>query len=165
MNWIDVAILAVIALSAFISLLRGFVREALSLAAWVLAFWVALKFAHELAALAWMVDWVHSPSARTIVAFATLFVATLLVGALVNYVVGQLIRKSGLSGTDRMLGVFFGIARGVVLIGILVLLAGLTQLPREAWWQQSILLTHFDTLAAWMGHFLPADVRSNFVYQ
>lgn len=164
MSWVDAAILVMIVLSAVISLMRGFVREALSLAAWVLAFWIAISFAHRLAALAWLSDLIHSPSARLIVAFAILFLLTLVAGALVNYLVGQLVRKSGLSGTDRMLGMVFGIGRGIALVGILVLLAGLTQLPQETWWHDSLLLKYFETLAVWMKHFLPADVQSNFVF-
>lgn len=165
MNWIDVAILAIIALSAMISLMRGFVREALSLAAWILAFWVAIEFAHRLAAVGWMADWLKTPSVRLSVAFAALFLLTLLAGALVNYVVGQLVRKSGLSGTDRLLGVLFGVGRGAMLIGVLVLLAGLTHLPQESWWHDSLLLKYFEELAAWGKHFLPADVQHNVVFK
>jgi membrane protein required for colicin V production len=164
MTWLDVAILVIIALSAMVSLMRGFVKEALSLAAWILAFWVAISFAYPLAALDWLVAQIPSPTARISVAFASLFLLTLLAGALVNYLVSQLVRKSGLSGTDRMLGIIFGIGRGVVLVGILVLLAGLTQLPKETWWKQSLLMEHFQVLALWMKGFLPHDVAQNFVF-
>jgi len=164
MNWVDVAILFVILLSAMISLMRGFVREALSLAVWILAFWIALSFGHKLAALQWMADLIHSPTARIVTAFGSLFLLTLVVGALVNYIVGQLVKKSGLSGTDRMVGMVFGIGRGIALVGVLVLLAGLTELPKETWWQQSVLIKNFETLAVWMKDYLPADVQSNFKF-
>lgn len=161
MNWVDLAILALIAVSAVVSLLRGFVREALSLVAWVLAFWVALTFTARLAATPWMMAQIESNTVRAGVAFAALFLATLLVGVLINVLVGQLVRKTGLSGTDRIVGALFGIGRGIVVVGILVLLAGFTQLPTEPWWQNSALLPQFQSLALWMKDFLPADMQAN----
>ena len=163
MNWVDFAILIIVLLSSVISLLRGFVREALSLTNWVLAIWVSISFAHNLASL--LKDSIDSPNVRVSVAFGILFLSTLIVGALVIYLVTQLVRKTGMSGTDRMLGVIFGVARGVMVVGILVLLAGLTGLPKESWWNESMLLPHFQNLAIWIRDFLPPDVAKNFVYK
>jgi len=161
MNWLDVAILVLIALSAVISLMRGFVREALSLAAWILAFWVALTFASRLAAMPWMSAQIDSPTARISAAFIALFLLTLVVSALINFVIAQLVSTTGLRGTDRLVGAVFGVARGVALVGVLVLLAGFTQLPRERWWEESLLLPQFEAVAVWMKAFLPADVQAN----
>ncbi len=163
MNWIDIAVLAIVVLSAVISLWRGFVREALSLTNWVLAIWVSISFAHDLSGL--LENSIRSPNVRLSVAFGVLFLATLIIGALVIYLVTQLVRKTGMTGTDRMLGVIFGIARGIMVIGILVLLAGLTGLPKEPWWEQSALLPYFQDLAVWIRGFLPADVAGNFVFK
>jgi len=138
MNWLDIAILAIIALSALISLVRGFVREVLSLVVWVAAFWIGIRFAEPLSL--YLVDYIASPSARLGAAFAVLFVTTLLLGALVNYMAGQLVGRTGLTGTDRFIGVFFGIARGVLVIAVLILAAGLTALPAERWWQESVMV-------------------------
>lgn len=159
MIWIDYVILGVIGLSTIISLVRGFVREALSLVVWVFAFWVAWTFFRELA--------VHLgvfsvPSVRLGVAFAILFIATLIVGALVNYLIGQLVDKTGLSGTDRLIGMLFGAARGALLIAVLVLLAGLTPFPEDPWWQESRLLGHFQELATWLKGLLPEDIGERF---
>lgn len=161
MNWLDVAILVLVALSAVISLMRGFVREALSLVAWILAFWVALTFASRLAATPWLSAQIDSPTARISTAFIVLFLVTLVVSALINFVIAQLVSRTGLSGTDRLVGAVFGLARGVALVGVVVLLAGFTQLPRERWWNESMLLPQFESLAVWMKSFLPADVQSN----
>jgi membrane protein required for colicin V production len=162
MVWIDVVILVIIALSAVISVIRGFVREALSLAAWILAFWVALTFSGDLAAL--FSKHISTPSVRMIAAFAILFIVTLLLAALVSHFAAQLVKKTGLSGTDRMLGVIFGIARGVVIVALLVLLAGLTPLPADPWWKESIFIVHFQTIALWILGFLPPDIASNFKF-
>jgi len=94
---------------------------------WGLAFWVALTFSEALAGL--LINIFHTPSLRTIAAFGILFVITLMLGALVNYLIGQLVDKTGLTGTDRILGLAFGFARGTLLITVLLMLARLTPLP------------------------------------
>ena len=162
MIWVDYGILIIVALSALISVMRGFVREALSLAAWVAAFWVAFSFHQHLATL--FVDHIEAPSIRLISAFALLFVVTLVLCAIMNNLVAKLVEKSGLSGTDRMLGVLFGIARGAVVVAILVLMAGLTPLPADPWWKESIFIVHFQSMAIWLRDFLPPDIAANFQY-
>ncbi len=163
MNWIDVAILIIISLSAVISLFRGFVREAVSLATWVLAFWVAISFSDKMAPL--FESMIESPTIRLTVAFASLFLITLIAGALVNYLIGQLVQKTGMGGTDRMLGIIFGIGRGIVIVGVLVLLGGIPPLFEEVWWQESMLIKHFQDMAIWMRDFLPPDMAKNFVFK
>ncbi len=137
MNWLDYAILAIIAVSALISLVRGFVREVLSLIVWVLAFWVGIRFSQPLSEH--LVDYIASPTLRLGTAFAALFIVTLILGAIINYMAGQLVSRTGLTGTDRFIGVLFGIGRGVIVVAVLMLAAGLTALPREPWWQESLL--------------------------
>jgi membrane protein required for colicin V production len=160
LNWVDYTIIGIIAVSAVISIVRGFVREVLSLVAWVAAFWVALTFSHRGAE--YLTDYVQNPSVREATAFVVLFLATLLIVALVNYFIVQLVEKTGISGTDRFLGMIFGLARGVLIVALLVLLAGLTSIPKEPWWNQSTLLDHFVSLAVWIRDYLPADVAQNF---
>src|SRR5690606_34792426 len=123
MNWADWTIVAILVLSALISVKRGFVREALSLATWVAAILVAMIFGGRLAIL--LVDHIDTPSLRELVAFTLLFVGTLLVGALVNYVISTLVKVTGLSGTDRLLGMCFGLARGAIIVmALLIFLPG-----------------------------------------
>ncbi|MDN5869373.1 MAG: CvpA family protein [Nitrococcus sp.] len=141
MNWLDYVFLGVIAVSAAISLMRGFIREVLSIVVWVAAFWISLRFAPPLAVF--LNDYLQSPTLRLLVAFAALFIAVLLLGALVNYLAGTLVGKTGLRGTDRVLGMVFGGLRGVLVVALLVLMAGLTSVPRERWWQDSVLAAHF----------------------
>ena len=162
MIWVDYTILAVIGLSALISLMRGFVREALSLAGWILAFWVALTFTRELADL--LPASISVPSARLAIAFLSLFFLALLLAALVNFLAVQLVEKTGLSGPDRLLGAGFGIARGAVIVAILVLLAGFTAVPRDPWWRSSVLIPQFQQLALWIRGFLPPDIAAQIRY-
>jgi membrane protein required for colicin V production len=148
MIWVDIVIPGIIAISALFSLMRGFVREALSLLGWLAAFWVALTFAKEFADL--LLTGISTPSVRVVVSFTILFVVTLVVAALVNRLAGSLVSKTGLTGTDRMIGMIFGIARGVVVVSVLVLLAGMTTMPQDPWWQQSVLIDVFQKLALWL---------------
>ncbi len=163
MTAVDYAIIAIIILSAILSIVRGFVREALSLAGWILAFWVALSFGRDLAV---MLDGrIEDPSVRVVLAFVALFLAALLLTALVNVLAGQLVDKTGLSGTDRILGVVFGTIRGAVIVAILVYLGGFTPVPQYAWWSKSYLIHHhFEGLAFWLRGFLPPDMAIQLSY-
>jgi membrane protein required for colicin V production len=146
-SWVDWAIIAIIAISSLISLSRGFVKEALSLLTWIIAGVVAWMFGGALSQH--LGEFIETPSARVIAACAILFIVTLLVGALVNYLIGELIRVTGLSGTDRFLGMVFGAARGGLLVVVLIGLLSLAPVQQDPWWQQSTLLPHFLLVADW----------------
>ncbi|AYC33525.1 CvpA family protein [Pseudomonas cavernae] len=146
-TWVDWAIIAVIVVSSLISLKRGFVKEALSLVTWIIAGVVAWMFGGALAQH--LTEFIDTPSARVIAACALLFVVTLLVGALVNFLIGELIRVTGLDGTDRVLGMVFGAARGALLVVVVVGLLSLAPVQQDPWWQQSSLLPHFLMVADW----------------
>ena len=162
MGWFDIAILAVILISALISLVRGFVKESISLATWLIAGFIALTYYLVLADL--LIPYIESPTLSQAVAFAILFITTLIVGAIINYMISQLVSKTGLSGTDKALGVIFGAARGVLIVAMIVLFAGLTPMPAEAWWQESMMVEHFLNIAMWIKDLLPADVANRFTF-
>lgn len=163
MIWVDYFILAIVTVSALLSLWRGFIKEALSLVSWVAALWVAMLFFDDLSR--YLAQWIETRSVRGAVAFATIFVGTVIAGSVVNYLVGKLVEKSGLSATDRALGVLFGVARGVVIVAVLVMLAGLTAVPQDAWWNESLLLAHFQDMALWLRSFLPASIAENIQFE
>lgn len=146
-NWVDALILAVILISSLISLSRGFVKEALSLVTWIVAGAIAWMFGGSLAHH--FQPYIDTPSVRVIAACGLLFLVTLLVGALVNYLLTQLIRATGLTGTDRLLGMVFGAARGLLLVVILVGLLSLAPVQHDIWWKQSTLIPHFLLIADW----------------
>ena len=162
MIWIDYAILAIIGLSVLISVWRGFTKEALSLAGWIIAGVVAFNFAVNLEVM--LESYIEVPSLRYPVAFAILFIATLFFAAFINHLVVQVIKKTGLSGTDRMVGIFFGVARGCMVIALLVLVAGLTALPQDPWWNESQFMHYFQDMAIWLRQFLPADFAKKIQY-
>jgi membrane protein required for colicin V production len=152
-TWVDWGIVGVICISCLISLQRGFVKEALSLLTWIVAGVVAWMFGGALAEH--LVEFIEIPSLRVIASCTILFVATLVLGALVNYLIGELVRVTGLSGTDRFLGMVFGAARGALLIVVLVGLVSLApQVEQDHWWQNSILIPHFLMVADWSKAFI-----------
>ncbi len=147
LTWVDWVIVGIVIVSSLISLKRGFVKEALSLVTWVIAGVVAWLFGGALSQH--LTEFISTPSVRVIAACGLLFVATLLVGALVNFLLGELIRVTGLSGTDRFLGMVFGAARGGLLVVVLVGLVSLAPVHQDAWWQESSLVPHFLMVADW----------------
>ena len=162
MIWIDYAILSIIGISALISILRGFVKEALSVLGWIVALWVAFTFCTE--AAKYLQDYISVSSVRTAAGFLVLFVSCLIVAGIVNYLAGKLVAGTGLSGTDRMLGVVFGVARGALIVSVLVLLAGYTEVPKDLWWTQSMFIKHFQPLAVEVRALLPAEIASGIAY-
>lgn len=159
---VDYIILGIIALSAIISLFRGFVKEAFSLFIWISAFWLSWTFFRDLAAF--LIQWISLPSARLGISFAIIMIVVLIIGGIIGYLLSKLVEHTGLSGTDRLLGVFFGVARGVVIVAILILLAGLTPVPEDPWWSESLLIGHFQEISVWLRDLLPEDIAQYFSY-
>ncbi len=161
MSWFDLVIIVIIIISALISLVRGFVKESISLASWLVAGFIAFRYFTPLAGL--LEPYIESPTIQTGTAFSILFVCTLIIGATVNFMASHMVAKTGLSGTDKSLGMVFGAARGVLIITMLVLLAGLTPMPNETWWQDSATVEYFAEIAIWIKEILPQDVAGQFV--
>ena len=157
---LDYVIVGFIILSMIIGLWRGFLREAISLLSWVAAFVVAFLFVED--AAAFLQPYVAIPTVRTILAFGGLFVATLVLGGLINLLVSQLVKVTGLSGTDRLLGVVFGLLRGIAVVAALLLAVSLTPLPETPWWQTSTLIPYFEPLVSWLRELLPPELLNFF---
>lgn len=160
MTVVDVIILVVICMSALFSLMRGFVKEAISLSTWIIGVWVSATFASRMAEI--LPIGVESEAVKQAIGFAVLFLLTLMVGALVNYMVGQIVKKTGLSGADRLVGVGFGFVRGIFIILAFVFVAGMTPLPELEWWQTSYLLERFEGMAVMLQDYMPGNVNVSF---
>lgn len=146
---VDWIIVVIIGVSTLLSLLRGFVREALSLASWGVAFFVAVAFHDQLMeALTGLVD---KPYIRDIAAYVILFGGALIAGSIATHLIAALVQKTGLSSTDRLLGMIFGAARGAVVVTALVILLPklLEGVERDLWWQQSLFIPQFQMMQDW----------------
>ena len=163
MIWIDYAIIGLISISLIIGFFRGLIREAFALVTWGVAGWVGFNFCLPFATF--LESYITDTNARIATAFVLLFILTLIVGALINKLLGALIKKTGLTGTDRLAGLIFGIGRGMIIIILLVMLAGLTPIPESSWWQESQLLPHFQVLAVWLKTHIPDGIADYLNFQ
>jgi membrane protein required for colicin V production len=144
-SWIDYLIIATCAASAAFGIWRGFVKEAIALATWLVAILLAWQ-------ASWIVEerlgeWSAAPELRVWAARAIVFIAVLVIGGLLAWLMRGLIRRSGLSGTDRSLGAIFGLARGVLLVGLLAIVVGLAELEGESWWSEARLRPFSEQVA------------------
>lgn len=139
MNWADWAIIVILTLSSVISLARGFIKEALSLVIWVAAMVIANVFSNRLEPL--FTNIIETPSLRTMAAFAAVFLAVLLLGALLNFALGMVVKATGLSGTDRLIGMLFGFVRGLFIVMLLLIYL---PVKNDPWYAQSTLIPYFS---------------------
>lgn len=160
MTVVDVVVIFVICLSALFSLIRGFVKEAISLTTWIIAIWLAATFAPKLAAV--LPFSIESEAVRQAIGFGVLFVLSLMLGALINMLVAQVVKKTGLSGADRVFGVFFGVLRGGLIVVVFVVIGGMTPLPEADWWQSSLLLEWFESVAIVIQGYIPEDLSLSY---
>ncbi len=161
--WVDYTIAGILLFSAVIGLLRGFIKEAFGLLTWIVALSLATRYCHEFSAL--FQNTITSPVARIGLAFTGLFIATLILGRLIGFLLSQLLEKTGLSISDRLLGMGFGMIKGAVLVAILVMLAGLSALPGDPWWKQSQLIPPFQSLAVWLKDHVPSKLTDYIKYR
>jgi membrane protein required for colicin V production len=156
-NGLDLLILSILGISALLSLFRGFVSEVLSLCFWILSFWLASRLAAPVSTF--FVDIVKSPTAQLSFAYIVLLLGFGALGGMLIWLIRRFLHSTGLGPTDRMLGLLFGAARGVVIVVALTLLGRFTSMPQDPAWAASRLLPHFDRLAQQSTVWLPSTVR------
>jgi membrane protein required for colicin V production len=161
LNGFDYVILGVIALSALIGVVRGFVREVFSLISWILAFWLAFTYAS--AASVYFETYLDASTLRIAAAFTILFVGSLIVLTITSFLIYRLLSISGVSGSDRMLGAVFGLCRAAAIVAGFMLVAGVTPLPEEPWWRESMLMKYFQPLTLLLRDLLPSAVSEQLI--
>jgi membrane protein required for colicin V production len=163
MTLFDLAVIAIIGLSVLLSVIRGLVREVLALAAWAVAFFAANVLATQVSQ--WMPQALESEELRLLAAFGCVFIAVLILMSLLAMLASKLVKDAGLGVEDRLLGVAFGLARGLLVVLTLVLLAGLTPLPRQAVWRNAMLSGPLEGLAVLVQAWLPAELAKRITYR
>jgi membrane protein required for colicin V production len=163
LNAFDYAVIGILVASSVLGLWRGVVGEILALAAWVAAFFAARHFAADVAAV--FGGLVPDGALRYVAGFVTVFVCVLVVFAIGRLVARLLMKAVGLGWTDRMFGALFGVARGILLALLTVLLGGLTPLPKETWWREAWLAPPLETAVIAAKPWLPAEVSKRLRYR
>jgi membrane protein required for colicin V production len=162
MTSFDYVALAIIGLSIILSVMRGFFREALAILGWVAAFVTAKTYANQI--LPMMPEDIPTESLRILAAFLVLFFATLLVATLLAIALSSIFKKMGLGWLNRLLGAFFGLARGILIVCIVVFLAGLTELPNDARWRNAMFSAPLEALVISMLPWVPISIAKHVKY-
>lgn len=137
---LDLVFLGLLAVSALLGLLRGLFREAVSLAAWLGGAWAAAHHGHLLAPL--LARFLASDGLQLWVARGIIVVVLVFAGAIISRLLAGFVRDLGLGGADRVTGLLFGLARGVLLAGLASIVLGATGFDREPWCRESKLLPY-----------------------
>lgn len=162
MTWFDYAVIAIIALSVLLAVFRGVVREITALAGWVAALILSGLLAPELARL---LPAALSPIVKAVIAYLLIFLGVLLLSGLVGVLLAKLFRVAGLGFTDRAVGALFGFARGVLIVFVGAMLAGLTSLPEQPFWREAVLSGPVETAVLAARPALPKDLAQRIRYR
>jgi len=162
MTVIDIIVLAIVGISILFGVLRGLVREVLALVAWVAAFLLANLLAPDAAKL--LPQAIASEEIRLLVTFVVVFIVVLVGLSVLAVLASKVVKIVGLGPADRVVGGVFGLARGMLVVMILVLLAGLTSLPRQPMWRNAALSSPLEAFAGYMKGWLPADLSKRIKY-
>ena len=157
LQWVDIAIISVIGLSVLTGLFRGFVKELVALFIWILAIWMGYHYAEHFDVL--LQPYVQEKSVRTGIAFIGLLFATLLVGGVINTILSFILKRAGLSGTDRTLGMGFGFLRGIFIVALIMVAVKMTSVPSHEYIQKSMLYAQFDPLVSWLSQRMPDLIK------
>lgn len=156
MTAFDYLVLGILLASAILGAWRGLVGEILSILAWVLALVAAWMFGAEIGAA--LYSGIGDSMLRLVAGFVTVILLVLVVIALLKLLMRGLLKAIGLSLTDRMLGVLFGLMRGLAILLVIVILGGLTSAPKQPWWREARFAPPLETIVLAGRPWLPGDV-------
>jgi len=156
MTAFDFTAIGIVVASLVIGLWRGVIGEIVALVAWVLAFFAAKFWGAEVARVVFA--GIDDPVVRIVVAWVSVFVAVLLLMSLLRLALRSLLKALGLSLTDRLLGVIFGAARGLLIVLVLVAAGGMTSAPKEKWWSEAQFAAPLETAVLACKPWLPPEV-------
>ena len=162
MTLLDYAVFAIAGFSVLLGVIRGFVREVIALASWVVAFVISSAYGGTVAPM--LAQQIPDENWRVLAAVVALFFVVLVLMNILAMLASKLIKGAGLGIEDRLLGSVFGLVRGVAVVLVLVLGAGLTVLPRQPVWKDAMLAAPLETLAVFVRQWLPQDWAKNISY-
>jgi membrane protein required for colicin V production len=163
MTIFDYVVLVIIGLSIIVSMMRGLLAEILSIMGWFVAFFVARTYSGQLAPM--MPDELPTESLRVLASFVVLFLATFLVTSLLAIALTSIFKKVGLGWLNRLLGGFFGLARGLLIVCIIVFLAGLTNVPKDERWRNAMFSSPIEALVIQLLPLIPEGIAKHIKYE
>jgi membrane protein required for colicin V production len=163
MVWVDFTIIGLLAGFWGIGVARGFTRQLYALVFWTLAFVVALNFTKEFSFL--LEAKVQRPQFRLVAAFSGLLLITLALGSCIGFLLGEAVNKSEIGFFERFGGMFLGVVHGAVFVLFLVIIAGLTPLPADLWWQESKFLPPFQQVAILLRNHVSSGITEYINYR
>ncbi len=156
--WIDIAIIALFAISILIGIYRGFVKETLSVVSWGLAAVVAFRYGEQ--ASTYIKPYIPQEPLDLAIAYVAVFLISLIVFSVISHLISQIFDSSGMKGIDRSIGSIFGAIRAAAIIVLLVLVGRFMAMDNQQWWMDSQFIPYFEPLVEWLKSFLPADIIS-----
>ncbi len=163
MSTADIVILCLIALPTIVGVFYGFLNILFSLLSWAISLGLSVKLAPYFSPL--LESYVDQEILRMILAFIALFILSLLIMSGISFLIVKLLGKTGLTAADRMLGLFFGMGLGGLIVAVIIFLAGFTAFPQEDWWEESKLAEPIERTSIWSSRYLPESVTEYHSYE
>jgi len=163
MSTADIVVLCLIALPAIVGVFYGFLNIVFSLLSWAISLGLSVKLVPYFAPL--LENYVEQDVVRMVLAFIVLFILSLLIMSGISFLIAKLLGKTGLTAVDRILGLFFGMALGILIVWVIVFLAGFTAFPQESWWEDSKLAEPFERISIWGSQYLPESISEYHAYE
>jgi membrane protein required for colicin V production len=155
---VDAIILVILTLSILTGLFRGFLKELVALFVWITAIWLGIKYADY--AGSFLISYIHDEIARHAAGFVIILLPIIISGSIINALLSFILKNTGLSGTDRLLGIIFGFVRGVFIVALIILAVRVTNLlPVEEYVNKSILYSKFTPVVNWLYKLSPDFVK------
>jgi membrane protein required for colicin V production len=154
---VDLVLLGVIGLSSLTGLFRGAVKEIIALGIWIVAIWMGYNHAQNLTP--WIQFYVQSSTASTVIAFGIIVLAVLITGGILNFILGLMLRRSGLSSIDKILGACFGFARGVFIVSLVLAILSMTSIPYQSYVQGSRVYAQLQPVIRWISGYIPMVIN------
>lgn len=152
-QWIDLILMGMIGLSSLTGLFRGVIKEVIALGIWIVGIWMGYHYSQSLTP--WLQPYILNPTARTVAGFLIILVGVLFSGAVVNFILSLMLRRSGLSSIDKILGMGFGFLRGVFIVSLVLAVLKMTSLPYQQYTQGSVICAKLQPVVNWISGYIP----------
>ncbi|MDR3503621.1 MAG: CvpA family protein [Legionella sp.] len=152
-QWIDLILIVMIGLSTITGLFRGVIKEVIALGIWIVAIWVGYNYSQSLTP--WLSQFIANQTARTAAAFMIIVIGVMFAGAVINFILGLILRRSGLSSIDKILGGCFGFGRGVLMVSLVLAVLKMTSLPYQPYTQSSVICNQLQPVVNWISGYIP----------